>query len=70
MLQLTWESAKNATTDTEMKARILGVASQMEKFDFFFALELGRNILCMADNLSRSLQAKLMSACEGQNLYN
>ena len=29
VLQLTWESAKNATTDTEMKARILGVAAQM-----------------------------------------
>ena len=51
-----------------MKARILGVASQMEKFDFFFAFELGRKILCMADNLSRSLQAKLKSACEGQKL--
>ena len=67
VLQLTWESAKDATTDTEMKARILGVASQMEKFDFF-AVELGRKILCMVDNLSRSLQAKLMSACEGQKL--
>ena len=44
VLQLTWESAKDATTDTEMKARILGVASQTEKFDFF-AVELGRKIL-------------------------
>ena len=33
----------HATTDTEMKARILGVASQTETFDFF-AVELGRKI--------------------------
>ena len=35
---------------------------------YFFALELGRKILNMIDNLSRSLQAKHMSACEGQKL--
>ena len=54
-----------AMRDSEMRARIGGVAAQMEKFDFFFGVELGR-ILSMADNLSRSLQGKSISACEGQ----
>lgn len=67
-LQMTWDAAKEATRDSEMRARIGGVAAQMEKFDFFFGVELGRKILNMADNLSRSLQEKCISACEGQKL--
>lgn len=35
-LQSTWEAAKQATKDSEMRARITGVASQMERFDYFF----------------------------------
>ena len=66
-LQATWEAAKQATKDTEMKARIIGVASQMEKFDYF-GVELGRKCLNMVDNLSRSLQKTTMSACEGQEV--
>ena len=67
-LQLTWNAAKEATKDTEMRAQIGGVAAQMEKFDFFFGVELGRKVLNMADNLSRSLQAATLSACEGQQV--
>lgn len=44
-LQLTWDAAKQATKDTEMRARITGVAAQMEKFEYFFGLELGRKLL-------------------------
>ena len=40
----------------------------MEKFEFFYGLELGRNLLNMVDNLSRSLQAKYMWASDGQKL--
>ena len=68
MLQATWDAARQATRDTEMRARIIGVASQMEKFDYFFGVELGRKYLSMVDNLSRSLQATKMSACEGQSI--
>ena len=68
MLQLTWEAAKEATKDTEMRARVLGVAAQMEKFSFFFGIELGRKVVNMADNLSRSLQSATISACEGQQI--
>ena len=51
-----------------MRARVLGVAAQMEKFSFFFGIEFGRKVLNMADNLSRSLQSATMSACEGQQI--
>ena len=64
-LMQTWDAAKDATRDTEMKARIGGVAAQMESFDFFFEVELGRKLLNMVDNLSRSLQSTRLSACEG-----
>ena len=67
-LQLTWDTARNAVRDTEMRARIGGVAVQMEHFDFFFGIQLGRKLLNIVDNLSRSLQAKTISACEGQML--
>lgn len=40
-LQLTWDAAKDATKDTEMRARIGEVAAQMEKLDFFYGVELG-----------------------------
>ena len=65
-LQSTWEAAKQATKDIEMRARIIGVASQMKKFDFFFGVELGRKCLSMIDNLSQSLQAATIPAYEGQ----
>ncbi len=67
---MTWDVAMDETLDTEMKARIRGVSAQMEKFNFFFGIELGRNFFNMVDNLSRSLQSKTISACEGQNLVN
>ena len=51
-LMQTWDAAKDATRDTEMKARIGGVAAQMESFDFFFEVELGRKLLNMVDKLT------------------
>ena len=40
----------------------------MDSFNFFFGVELGHNILNMADNLSSSLQASNMSANKGQSI--
>ena len=34
IIQLLWETAARATCDTEMKARIRGVGSQMQSFSF------------------------------------
>ena len=35
-LQLTWDAAKEVANDSELRAHITGLATQMEKFDFFF----------------------------------
>lgn len=51
-LQSIWEVAKQAIKDREMRTSITGVASQIERFDYFFHVELGRKCLSMADNLS------------------
>ena len=77
-LRLTWEAAREATEDTEARARIGGVAAQKDKyinpkeelklFEFFFGVELSRKLLNMVDNSSRSLRAQKMSACEGRHL--
>ena len=40
----------------------------MERFDYFFGVELGRKSLSMVDNLSRALQLSTISACQGQEV--
>ena len=39
---LCWDAAIEATKDSEARARIIGVAAQMEKFDFFFGARTGK----------------------------
>ena len=53
-LQELWEKAADITRDTEAIARIRGVASQMNKFDFFFSLVFGKVLLRHTDNLSKT----------------
>jgi len=61
-----WEILLNDSPDSETRARINGVASQMKTFDYFF----GTCLLCLlfqhTDNLSKTLQHTKMSAIEGQ----
>ena len=64
----TWDEALQATKDTESKARIHGVQAQMRTFDFIFGTVLGEIILRHTDNLSRTLQSKILSAAEGQEV--
>ena len=40
-----WENSLEHVKDTEMKARIQGVATQTMKFDYFFGISLGLLIL-------------------------
>lgn len=40
-----WEESLEHVKDTEMKARIQGIASQMVKFDYFFGISLGLLLL-------------------------
>uniref|UniRef100_H3B876 HAT C-terminal dimerisation domain-containing protein n=1 Tax=Latimeria chalumnae TaxID=7897 RepID=H3B876_LATCH len=67
-LKETWLQSKTETKDSEMRARIGGVERQMDIFNFFFGVELGRKILNMTDNLSRTLQGPYISANKGQNI--
>ncbi|XP_076347747.1 zinc finger MYM-type protein 1-like [Tachypleus tridentatus] len=49
-----------------MRARIIGIISQMEKFEYFFALHLGVAMNSLTDNLSKTLQKTCLSAAQGQ----
>ena len=68
MLLELWAELLERVKDTEMKARIQGVAAQMMKFDYFFGVSLGLLILRHTDNLSRTMQTADMSAAEGQDV--
>lgn len=65
----TWEEATIIVRDTETKSRINGVSAMMKTFDFVFGTVLGEAVLRHADNLSRTLQDKKISAAEGQHNY-
>ena len=64
-----FEEALLQESNTEMKSRINGVKSKMEKFEFLFAINLARMILAQSDNLAKALQKKTLSAVEGKQLY-
>lgn len=61
-----WDDCREATSDTEIRARIIGVDAQMSTFDFLFGVILGQLVLRHTDNLSKTLQQKELSAAEGQ----
>ena len=63
-----WSEALSLRLDGEMKARIIGVDTQVHTFDFLFGISLGNLLLRHTDNLSKSLQQKSLSAAEGQRL--
>ena len=65
-LQELWDWSLDNSSDTEMKASIRGVSIHMKSFEFYFGLHLGEILLSQADNLSRCLQSKDLSAAEGQ----
>ena len=55
-----------STHHMEMSAKVNGIGSHLKKFDFLFGVMLGEKVLRFADNLSRTLQQKELSAAEGQ----
>ena len=67
-IQDLWEKALISTRDTEIKARIRGVASQMQTFKFFFGLVLSELILRHTDKLSQTLQQPELSSVEGHDV--
>ena len=67
-LEATWEEALAVVRESEVKARINGVASIMKTFDFLFGLMLAERILKHTDNLSKTLQTSSMSAVEARSI--
>lgn len=55
-----------AKYDAEMSARVSGIAHRFSLFSFLFGVMLGHRILGIAENLSKTLQHKDISAAEGQ----
>ena len=65
VLRTLWDECLQTVKQPDIKARINGVKTQMEKFNFFFGIQLGERILKHTDNLSRTLQNRAYSAPEG-----
>ena len=63
-----WDWSLTVLKDTEMKARIRGVQSMMNSFNFYFGCSLGERLLKQTDNLSRALQNSSTSAAQGNRL--
>ncbi len=65
-----WEECLQSPTrlDPDVKARIIGVQSQMSTFKLLFGLKLCERVLKMTDNLSRTLQKSSLSAAEAQHI--
>ena len=53
ILQSTWETAVKIARDTESKAQIQGVSSQMNTFNFLFGTYLSELVLRHTDNLGK-----------------
>ena len=63
-----WETILDQNLNPEVRARVNGVKSQMQSFDYYFGICIGELILKHADNLSKTLQSSTISAAEGQQV--
>ena len=62
------ESLKESGLNRDVKSRIIGCNSQMEAFDFYFALKLGKLLYSPTDKLSQTLQSEKKSAVTSKHL--
>lgn len=65
-----WDVCLSERLQTDVRARIIGCKAQMERFDFFFGLNLGERLYSHTDNLSKTHQGTKMAAVSGQRLAN
>ena len=68
ILQSTWDEALEIAKDSETKARLIGVSTQMQQFNYLFGVFLAEMLLQHTDNLNESLQKETLSAAEAQHL--
>ena len=57
-----WKWYLKLYKDTETKARIIGVQTQLNKFNYFFGGKLANLLMRNSDNLSTTLQSLKLSA--------
>ena len=65
-LKRLWDECLETRLEPDIKGHIIGVQTQMLRYSTLFGLQLGKKILKITDNLSRTLQHQAMSAAEGQ----
>ena len=64
----TWEEEADVVKQSDVKARIGGVAAKMKKFHFLFCLMLAERLLKHCDNLSKTMQSTAIPAVEARRL--
>ena len=60
----TWEESLEEKLESNIRARIGGVKSQMEKLDFYFGQKVACLILKVTDNLSATLQTSIIDVSQ------
>ena len=68
VLNQLWEECLEGRLEPDVKGRIIGVQTRMSHYDLLFGLKLCERILCITDNLSKTLQKQSLSAAEAQKL--
>ena len=68
VLQELWGNALEVATDSDVRARLVGVQTTMTKFSYVFGVILGECILTHTDNLSKTLQNPSLTASEGYSI--
>lgn len=63
-----WEECLETSLQPDIKGRVIGVQTQMSKFNLLFGLKLCLRILKITDNLSKTLQKDSLSAAAAQNI--
>ena len=61
-----WGWAQDNVSDSDMKARIIGVQTKMQTFSFFYGLQLAIAVLTHSHNPSSSLQRAELCAVAAQ----
>ena len=63
-----WGWAHDNVSDSDMKARIIGVQTKMQTFSFFYGLQLAIVVLPHSDSLSSSLQRAELCAVDAKRM--
>ena len=63
-----WEECLETKLDPDIKGRIIGVSTQMSKYNLIFGLKLCERVLKITDNLSMTLQKQSLSAAQAQHV--